>query len=347
MRKQSLFVTTVLLVLLLATSISSAQSPILHDVRHGYGVTGVGWLSDYHAPLKNTPGDSRVYYLDSGNPGATVVILGGSHSNEIAGIAAATLIVERAVVTAGRVIVIPYANSSGAMSIDDWRPHIRTWSVETESGVRTFPYGDRRTNAAHQEPDPETYAHYPSGYELDGNEARNLNRAHPGKADGTLTQQMAYAYCRIILDEQADIAIDMHEAGVTSRLANMVIANPKNLDGAVMAVVDLEMQGIIMNVEQSSEEFRGLSHREWGDHTQAAAYLIETPNPAQTPDIPDDEVDVVTDPVNPLAKRAATQLATIQAILTFHDEFYGETLRWEGLPSFNDLVENGLGAYLR
>ncbi|HKM42396.1 MAG TPA: succinylglutamate desuccinylase/aspartoacylase family protein [Limnochordia bacterium] len=347
MRKQSMFVTTALLILLLATSVSFAQGPVLHDVRHGYGVTSVGWLSDYHAPLKDTPADSRVYHLDSGNPGATVVILGGSHSNEIAGIAAATLIVERAVITAGRVIVIPYANSSGAISIDDWRPHIRTWSVETESGVRIFPYGDRRTNAAHQEPDPETYSHHPSGFELVGNEARNLNRAHPGKADGTLTQQLAYAYYKIITDEQADIAIDMHEAGVTSRLANMVIANPKNLDSAVMAVVDLEMQGIVMNVEQSSEEFRGLSHREWGDHTQAAAYLIETPNPAQTPEIDDADVDVVTDPVNSLAKRAATQLASIQAILTVHDEFYGESLIWEGLPSFNDLVENGLGAYLR
>ena len=29
-----------------------AQEPILHDVRPGYGVTGIGWLSDYHAPLR-------------------------------------------------------------------------------------------------------------------------------------------------------------------------------------------------------------------------------------------------------------------------------------------------------
>lgn len=347
MRKQSIFVTVVLLALLLATSISSAQGPVLHDVRHGYGVTSVGWLSDYHAGLKDTPGDSRVYHLDSGNPGPTVVILGGTHSNEIAGVATATLIVERAVVTAGRVIVIPWANSSGAASIDERRPHIRTWSVETESGVRSWPYGDRRTNAEHQEADPDSYNHYPSGYELPGNEARNLNRAHPGKADGTLTQQMAYAYYRLIVEEEANIAIDMHEAGVTSRLANMIIANPKNLDYAVMAIVDLEMQGIVMNVEPSSEDFRGLSHREWGDHTQAAAYLIETPNPGQTPEITDLGVDVVNDPDNPLSKRVATQLASIQAILDAHDMFLGESLKWTGLPSHTDLVKNGLGAYLR
>lgn len=347
MRKQSMFVTVMLLVLLLATSISSAQDPVLHDVRPGYGVTGIGWLSDYHAGLKGTPADSPVYYLDSGNPGPTVAILGGTHSNEIAGVAAATLIIERAVVEEGRVIVIPWANSSGAASIDERRPQIRTWSLETVGGVRTWPYGDRRTNAEHQETDPESYSHYPSGYELPGNEARNLNRAHPGKADGTLTQQLAYAYYRLILEEEANIAIDMHEAGVTSRLANMIIANPKNLDFAVMAIVDLEMQGIIMNVEPSSEDFRGLSHREWGDHTQAAAYLIETPNPGQTPEITDLDVDIVTDPKNPLSKRVATQLASIQAILDTHDMFLGESLKWTGLPSYTELVENGLGAYLR
>lgn len=347
MKKRSVLIVTTLVLLVLATNIGLAQGPILHDVRPGYGVTGIGWLSDYHAPLKNTPVDSRIYFLDSGNPGPTLVLLGGTHSNEIAGIAAATLVIERAVVTAGRVIVIPYANSSGASSIDEWRPFIRTWSVETESGVRIFPYGDRRTQTSHQEEDPETYSHYPSGLELPGNEARNLNRAHPGKADGTLTQQLAYAYYQLIIEEDAEIAVDMHEAGVTSRLANMLIANPKNLDLAVFAIVDLEMQGVIMNVEHSSEEFRGLSHREWGDHTQAAAYLIETPNPAQTPEIEDKDVDVVTDSTNPLSKRVATQLATIQAILDSHDLFLGESLKWEGLPSYTDLVEHGLGAYLR
>ena len=116
-----------------------AQEPILHDVRPGYGVTGIGWLSDYHAPLRGTPVDTRVYYMDSGQPGPTVVIVGGTHSNEIAGISAALLIVERAEVTKGRLIVIPYANSSGASITDTIRTQIGSWSVETISGIRTFP----------------------------------------------------------------------------------------------------------------------------------------------------------------------------------------------------------------
>ncbi|NMA62339.1 MAG: hypothetical protein GX956_10690 [Firmicutes bacterium] len=346
MKKRQGYTLALIITLLISiTGVGFAQGPMLHDIRPGYGVTKIGWLSDYHAPLRNTSVDSRVYYLDSGKPGPTAVILGGTHSNEIAGIAAATLIIERAEVTAGRVIVIPYANSSGASSIDERRPNIRTWSMETESGLRTFPYGDRRTKAEDQEPDPEVYVHYPSGLELSPDEARNLNRAHPGKADGTTTQQLAYAYYRIITEEDADIAIDMHEAGVGSRLANMLIANPKNLDLAVLAVVELELQGIIMNVEHSSEEFKGLSHREWGDHTRAAAYLIETPNPGQTSSIADP--DVVNDPVNPLSKRAATQLATIEAIFVAHEMVLGERPVWTGLPTYDELVQNGLGSYLR
>ena len=329
-------------IIITITGIVSAQGPTLHDVRPGYGVTKVGWLSDYHAPLRNTSVDSRVYYLDSGKPGPTAVILGGTHSNEIAGIAAATLIIERATVTSGRIIVIPYANSSGASNFDERRP---SWSVETESGTRIFPYGARRTKVEDQGPDPDIYIHYPSGMELSPDEARNLNRAHPGKVDGTLTQQLAYAYYRIIIEEGADIAIDMHEAGVGSRLANMLIANPKNLDLAVIAVVELELQGVVMNVEHSSEEFKGLSHREWGDHTPAAAYLIETPNPGQTPSIQD--ADVVTDPVNPLSKRVATQLATIEAIFSAHEIVLGERPVWTGLPTYTELVQNGLGSYLR
>ncbi len=334
-----------LVVTMLWAGIAAAAEPILHDVRPGYGVTALGWLSDYHAPLRGTPMDTRVYYLDSGRPGVTVVLLGGTHPNEIAGISAALLAVERAVVTEGRLIVVPYANSSAASAVDERRPEIRSWSVQTESGLRIFPYGDRRTQRAQQDPDPEIYYHYPTGAEMAGEEARNLNRVHPGQADGTPTEQLAYAYLQLLQEEQAEIAIDLHEAGVGSRLANMLIANPKNLDLAVIAVVDLEMQGVIMNVEHSSENFRGLSHREWGDHTSVAAYLIETPNPGQTPGLED--VDVVNDPLNPLAKRVATHLATIEAIFSAHEQMRGERFVWSGLPSYGELVENGLGAYLR
>lgn len=322
-----------------------AVEPMMQDVRPGYGVTDIGWLSDYHAPLRGTPVDTRVYYLDSGVPGPTTFVLGGTHSNEIAGIMAATLFVERAVATVGRIIVVPYANQSGASYSDTIHPEIGYFTLNTISGQRNFRYGDRRTNPAHQSPDAAKYVHYPSGVEFEGNEARNLDRAHPGKEDGTTTQQLAYAYNRLLVTEKVDYAFDLHEAGVTSRLANMVIANPKNLDYAVIAIVDMELQGIVMNVEHSDNQFPGLSHREWGDHTQAAAYLIETPNPAQTPNAVNP--DVVNDKVAPLALRSATHLATIEAVLSAHEIIDGQRTKWVGMPSFTELVNSGLGGYLR
>ncbi len=98
MRKRRRIMSSLLVAaLVMAMSAASAVAePIMHDVRPGYGVTGIGWISDYHAPpLRGTPVDTRVYYLDSGvKGGPTTLILGGTHSNEIAGIMAATLFVE-------------------------------------------------------------------------------------------------------------------------------------------------------------------------------------------------------------------------------------------------------------
>lgn len=347
MRKRRRIMSSLLVTaLVMAMSTTSAVAePIMHDVRPGYGVTGIGWVSDYHAPLRGTPVDTRVYYLDSGVKGPTTLILGGTHSNEIAGIMAATLFVERAVVTHGRLIVVPYANASGASYADTYHPEIGYYSLTTESGVRTFRYGDRRTSLEHQGPDPDRYIHCPSGQEFTGDESRNLDRAHPGKADGNLTQQLAYAYNQLLLEEKVDVAFDLHEAGPTSRLANMLVANPKNIDYAVMAIVDLEMHGIVMNVEHSSDTFHGLSHREWGDTTPAASYLIETPNPAQAPNAIDP--DVVNDKANPLARRSATHLSTIDAVLSAHELLDGERTCWVGMPSYDDLVLEGLEQHLR
>jgi len=258
----------------------------------------------------------------------------------------ATLFVERAVATKGRIIVVPYANQSGASYPDTQHPEIGFITINTASGERHFRYGDRRTNPAHQSPDPVKYVHYPTGVEFEGNESRNLDRAHPGKADGTLTQQLAYAYQQLILTEKVDVAFDLHEAGMMSRLANMVIANPKNLDYAVIAIVEMELQGIVMNVEHSDDQFPGLSHREWGDHTQAAAYLIETPNPGQgSEDVMNP--DIVNHPVAPLALRVATHIATIDAVLEAHEMMDGQRTEWTGMPSYSELVKSGLGAYLR
>ena len=39
-----------------------------------------------------------------------------------------------------------------------------------------------------------------------------MNRAWPGRANGTLTEQTAYAFMELIKREKVDIEIDLHEA---------------------------------------------------------------------------------------------------------------------------------------
>jgi hypothetical protein len=326
-----------------------ADDPTSHDVRPGYGVTETRWLSDYLPALAGTPGDTPVYVMRGDREGGTLLLFGGTHANEIAGIMAATLLVERGAVSRGTAIVIPHTNNSAAKHNDRER-HTGTpdwFELTTSSGeTRRFRYGSRRTAAEDQDPDPEVFVH-PSGGEIAGSEARNLNRNHPGKADGTLTEQVSYALFQLAEQEGVDVVIDMHESSVTSRLAHMVVCHQRAMEVCAMAIMEAEMDGISLKQEVSQEDFHGLSHREFGDHTDALAFLIETPNPGQEDAIK--QPDVVNDPESPLSDRVFTQLRTVKAIV----DNYGFTVDPGGqieigFPfSLDALKGSDLGTFLR
>ncbi|MBL8966081.1 MAG: hypothetical protein JNG85_03670, partial [Spirochaetaceae bacterium] len=211
---------------------------------------------------------------------------------------------------------------------------------------RWFKSGARLTYPGHQgAADPKIYRHPASKEELPGYEARNLDRAHPGDPKGTLTQRVAYAMLELIKREKAAVAIDMHEAGPGSRLEWMVVANPKNLETAASAVLGLELKGIPMKLEPSSDFFRGLSHREWGDASAAQSYLVETPNPAMVKD--PTGVDWVNDPKNPLWHRVAVQIECVAEIVAAYNEGAGagKDVVLSGLPSLDEVKARGLGAF--
>ncbi|NNM06097.1 MAG: succinylglutamate desuccinylase [Gemmatimonadetes bacterium] len=334
---------------LAAQTVASAADPTSHDIRPGYGVTETRWLSDYLPALANTAGDTPIYLMRGDMEGGTLLLFGGTHGNEIAGVMAATLMVERGTVSQGTVIVIPHANNSAAQRNDGAR-HSGTpqwFELTTASGeARRFRYGSRLTAVGDQDPDPEVFVH-PLGGEIAGSEARNLNRNHPGKANGTLTEQISYALFQLAAKESVDVVIDMHESSVTSRLAHMVVCHPRAMEVGAMAVLDLEMDGIALKQEVSQQEFRGLSHREFGDHTDALAFLVETPNPGQEDSI--EEPDVVNDPEAPLSGRVHTHLRAVKAIL----DSYGFTVPADGkieigFPfSLDALKGSDLGTFLR
>ena len=113
------------------------------------------------------------------------------------------------------------------------------------------------------------------------------------------------------------------------------------------AILDLDGAGIPMKLEASDEKFRGLSHREWGDATEAFAFLIETPNPNQVKGARD--VEPVFHPEYPLALRVGAQLATVLTVVAHHGATVppGRRVELEPGPDFRAVGAKGLAAYLR
>jgi hypothetical protein len=107
------------------------------------------------------------------------------------------------------------------------------------------------------------------------------------------------------------------------------------------------MEGIALKQEASQEEFHGLSHREFGDHTNAYAFLVETPNPGQEESI--EHPDVVNDPRAPLSSRVHTHVRTVKAILDNYGATVSPNRRIEiGYPfSIDALKGTDLGTFLR
>jgi len=318
-----------------------AAAPAVHDIRPGLGVK-VKALSDYLPALAKTPGDSAVYILEGAEPGGTIFVAGGTHGGEIAGQMAAVLLAERARLSRGKLVVVPYANNSAAVN----RPPsgASSFAIKLQGGAkRTFVIGSRLTRPEDQgEPDPPQQK---TGGETDFS-PRNLDRQYPGKADGNLTQRIAFAIVAILKTEAVDLAFDFHEAPPGSRLAMMIVANPKNIELAAEASLVLESDDLRMKIEESSAGFRGLSHREWGDATAAKAFLFETPNPAMDRSTPGDPVN---DRVWPLTKRVGIHLDTLRAIVDAHNGSAPPSRRIGllDIPGRNEILKAGIGAFLR
>ncbi|MBO8140944.1 MAG: succinylglutamate desuccinylase/aspartoacylase family protein [Firmicutes bacterium] len=338
------------------------------DIYPGPGVTTVRRLSDYHPPLAGTAGDTDVYVLEGDRPGGTVLVLGGVHPDEFAGFLAAVLLVERAQVEQGRLIVIPQANASGFTHNLPGEGHPAHIEIETAGGTRRFRYGARATNPIHQWPDPDVYVQA-SGQQLSGSETRNLNRAFPGRPDGTLTEQIAYAVMELIRQENVDMGFDLHEASPEYPVINTIVAHPRMMDLAVLVVMDMELAGIPIRLEQSPEQLRGLSHREWGDFSGTLAALFETANPAQGRLRGKTSAQLVLEGKDEQYERAArlgrlyvpfgpdghpveTRVGRHLATLTAFFDAFGmmnpdRAVVVSGVPTFEELARHGVGAYLQ
>ena len=332
------------------------------------GLTRTGWLSDYFPDLKRTNGDTRIYFFEGEKPGATVMLLGGTHPNEPAGFIAATAIVENLSVKAGRVLIIPQACASGFTCTDPFEGYPQSFTLDTKSGTRRFRFGSRVASPLDSWPDPLVYTHYPSGQRLSGFESRNLNRSYPGRPEGTFTERVAYAIMELIRREGVDVAFDLHEAAPEIPIINALVYHEKGEEIGLTAVLDLEALGLKYAPELSPANFHGLSHREWGDRTETIPFLMEVSNPIQGRLRGRTNADLIVKGVSPRYKQAlesgalrivyepsgeplelrvGRHLQGFIAVLDAYDLFHEDKpIEIEGLPSYFDLMRDGLGKYL-
>lgn len=336
-------------------------------IKQGVGVTEIKHLSDYFPGLKGTAGDTEVYVLDSGKPGGTVMVLGGTHPNEPSGYLSTILMIENAKLEAGKMIIIPRANNSAFGHSDHMEGTPSYLKIQTAQGDRTFRYGSRATNPIDQWPDPDIYVHHGSGQTLAGSDTRNLNRAYPGKPDGNLTEKVAYGIMQVIKNEKVNMSIDLHEASPEYPVINAIVAHERAMDIAAEATMNLQMDGVDMRIEPSPTKLRGLSHREWGDATDTLAILMETSNPAQgrlRGKISSESILNGRDPLyvqagrmgrlfvpfeeegHPVEVRVARHVSSIMELVHVYNQKMPQKIQITNLPTYQELIAAGMGTYL-
>lgn len=290
-------------------------------------------LSDYFSELRGSPLDTPVFAQTGLIKGGSVLVLGGTHPSEPAGYLAAILLLERAQVTQGRLLIIPFANRSAFSHAEgyDTAPDPLSFTLR-DGSVRTFTVGARYANPAHLPPDPAVYLHQSSGHKYAGKEIRNLNRVYPGAPTGSPVEQLAFGVMALLRKENVTLAVDLHEAHPDSPVADTIVAHEKSMELAVAAALDLSAMGIALKLEFSPPTMRGLSHREWGDGTAALPVLLETVNPGKGKDI------------DRRIARHVTSVDVLVQSLTASGREDGIVIT--GLPSYQDILKNGTGAYL-
>jgi hypothetical protein len=245
----------------------------------GPGVTAVKTLGDYFAGIKGTVNDANVYILEGEKKGGTILVLGGSHPEEPGGRLTTWILAENARLEQGRLMVLNSANRSATTVTRPSGAYPADYTIPTDWGGQKFRMGDRWSNPLDQWPDPELFIHYPSRQQLAYMDIRNLNRAYPGRPDGTLTEKTCYAIIQMIKQEKIDIVIDLHEAELQYPVISTIVAHQKGQDLAAMASMVLSGEEFKIGVEYSPKALRGLSHREIGDATDAISLLFESPEP--------------------------------------------------------------------
>jgi hypothetical protein len=359
------------LVLLVTSGVSFYESRRLSEpVVLSDGVTQTVKLSSYFGGIEGTANDCNIYILEGKEPGATICLLGGTHPEEPAGRLAPWIFAENARMAKGKLIIVLSANRSATTVTRVGGAYPPDFSIPTPWGGQTFRMGDRWSNPLDQWPDPEVYIHYPSGQYLAYVDIRNLNRCWPGRPNGTLTEKTTYALMEMIRMESVDIVIDLHEAELQYPVISTMVTHEKGQELAAMASMLLtDMEGFKMGMEFSPKELHGLSHREIGDFSDAISLLFEAPEPfldatrgkttrEQLLTGKDDFVvkagkhgllfEKIDEKGWPIDVRVGRHTSAVLQVMASWTEAHPDMpLVCEGVPRYAEVIEKGVGAFLR
>lgn len=340
-------------------------------------LTEVRMLSEYCSGLKGTDLDTEIYVFDSGKAGGTFLVLGGTHPNESAGLVAAVSMVENIKVTQGRVFIIPWTNKSGFTHTSPLDGMQDFFTITLSDGsARTFRVGNRLTNPVDQWPDF-TYYEGKSGRKLVGTESaeiRNVNRLYYGNENGVLTEKVCAGIFNLIVREDVNITMDMHEGSpeflyLDCTMVNQKADNAKAMSIASSMALNMQLDDLEMRAEYSGVTSYGLSHRSLGDNTSSMMTLMETYNPSMGPlhGKMDDDLIINGNEPNylqahnagyvyfdvpengyPLVQRVARHITCISYLAEAYSDAYPEkAIAFEGLGSYDDMVKAGLGKILK
>ena len=365
------------ILLLIIIALMTVAGVQLYKHRHfrmpvvaGPGVTKVSKLSDYTEGLKGTVADTNVFHLEGKEEGGKIFIIANTHSNEPAAILTALIFVENAVVDKGTLIIIPEFNNSAGRNTRPGDGYPLYYEIPTDWGSKKFRMGNRDASPLDQWPDPDVYVHYPDKQLLSFLDVRNTNRTWPGRPDGPLMEQVTYGAMQIMRSEKVDIAVDIHGAETMFPVTNCIVAPEKSIRIATMTSLTVKAREKFDNhVEPSPSGFRGLSHREIGDHSDTLPFLLEAPLPFLDQPTGPKTVDLLLDGKDPfllslskkkklfvpydetgwpMEKRVGQHCSVILEIIRqFSRKFPDKAIKLRNVPRYADVVKNGVGHYYR
>ncbi len=334
----------------------------------GAGVTKVVKLSEFSPGLKGSMADTNVFFLEGKQEGGKILIMANTHANEPAALLAALIFIENAVVEKGTVIIIPQFNHSASRSTRPGDGYPLYFEILTAWGAKKFRMGNRDASPLDQWPDPDVYIHYPDKQLLSFIDVRNTNRTWPGRVNGPLMEQVTHGAMQIMKQENVDIAVDIHGAETMFPVTNCIVAPEKSVRIATMAALTVKArEGFDSHVEPSPSGFRGLSHREIGDHSETMPFLLEAPIPfldqptgPKTDKLLLDGKDpfllslskkgklfVPYDETGwPMEKRVGQHCSLVlELVRQFSRKFPEEKIEIRNVPRYAEVVKNGVGHY--